>query len=251
MSRQALFVVLLLIFAAPLLLAQSEEDLKKKVEGTVEIQKKTQQQQDDWAAEKSGLEARYRTAKANVEYLIQRKAVQEKKAQALRDAVAELDRRLIEADRLQASLQDTLNTTLNRLETWLDYDLPFLMTERKARIETVREELAQPDITGAEKLRRLLEVLQVETGYGNTVEVVQDRIELEGDTIFVDVLRLGRVSVFWRTPDGESVGEYDRATAKWVKLSGKYNRTIGAAMDMAARIRPVELIALPLGRIQP
>jgi hypothetical protein len=251
MSRQALLLVLLLVFTAPLLLAQSEEELKKKVEGTVEIQKKTQQQQDDWAAERSALEARYRTAKANVDYLIQRKAVQEKKAQALRDAVAELDRRLVEADRLQANLQDTLNTTLNRLETWLDYDLPFLMAERKARIETVREELAQPDITGAEKLRRLLEALQVETGYGTTVEVVQDRIALEGDTIFVDVLRLGRVSVFWRTPDGESVGEYDRATSTWVKLPGKYNRTIGAAMDMAARIRPVELIALPLGRIQP
>jgi hypothetical protein len=81
--------------------------------------------------------------------------------------------------------------------------------------------------------------------------VVQERIHVGGDSLFVDVLRLGRVSVFWRTPDGDKVGEFDRATWSWVELPGKYIRTISDAMDMAARIRPVEVISLPLGRIQP
>jgi hypothetical protein len=59
------------------------------------------------------------------------------------------------------------------------------------------------------------------------------------------------VSVFWRTPDGKRCGEFDRGTNQWVEFPGKYNRNIEAAMDMATRMRPVELLSLPLGRIQP
>jgi hypothetical protein len=91
----------------------------------------------------------------------------------------------------------------------------------------------------------------VETEYGKSVEVNQAEIELQGAPIFVDVLRVGRLSLFWRTPDGAKAGTFDRATWSWVELPDRYNRTIGEAMDMASRVRPVQLIALPLGRIQP
>jgi hypothetical protein len=135
------------------------------------------------------------------------------------------------------------------LEDWVGRDLPFLLDERNHRLDLLRSELVRPDVTGAEKLRRILEALQIEAGYGNTVEVDQQKIVVSGEEIFVDMLRLGRVSVFWRTPDGKRVGEWDRGTAHWVELPGKYRRSIGYAMEMASRTRPIELISLPLGRI--
>ena len=63
------------------------------------------------------------------------------------------------------------------------------------------------------------------------------------------MLRLGRVSLFWRTPDGKRAGEYDIAGSRWAELPEKYHGEIQSAMDMAARIRPVEIIELPVGRI--
>jgi hypothetical protein len=125
------------------------------------------------------------------------------------------------------------------------------MEERKSRIDYLKKEIVKPDVSDADKLRRLLEALQIEMNYGSTVEVTQQKIDLGGDELFVDLLRVGRVSVFWRTPDGKRCGEYDRGTRRWVELPGKYNRNIGTAMDMATRMRPVELLDLPLGRIQP
>jgi hypothetical protein len=252
MGRHFLLAVILLFICVPLILAQSESsDIKKTVEDTIEIEKQIQQKQDDWATERAQLEARYQNAKANIAYLNQQKSIMDKEAEKLSDRIAEMDRRLMEVNRLRESLQDTLNSILFRLENWVDGDLPFLKDERNIRIQSLKDELAQPEITSAEKFRRLLEGLQVEAGYGITVEVHQDKIDVSGDTLFVDILRLGRISVFWRTPDGDTVGEFDRATGKWIVLPGKYNRVIGEAMEMAARMRPVELIALPLGRIVP
>ena len=242
----------LLIAAYSLALAQTDAGhVENTVDGTIGVQKQTQKEQDAWAKEQAELETRYRNAKAQIAYLNDRKAVEQKKADALTDRVNELQRRLDESLKLEANLQDTLRAVMNHLESWVNRDLPFLMSERSARIAGLKDELARPEVTGAEKLRRILEALQIEANYGGTVEVVQDEITVGSEKLFVDLLRIGRVSVFWRTPDGNRVGEYDVATRKWVELPDSYSRTLGRAMDMAMRIRPTELIALPLGRIQP
>ena len=120
---------------------------------------------------------------------------------------------------------------------------------RARRVASLKDDMARPDATSAEKLRRLLESLQVEAGYGASVEVTEAQIDVAGEELYVDVLRLGRLALFWKTPDGERVGEFDQASASWVELDGKYRRNIINAMEMATRMRPIELIALPLGRI--
>jgi hypothetical protein len=165
--------------------------------------------------------------------------------------VSELERRLREAKVLDASLGDTLNVVMRKLETFVAGDLPFLVEERNARLSSLREDLARTDVAGAEKLRRLLEALQVETEYGRLVEVSQAGIALEADSVFVDVLQVGRVSLFCRTPDGKAVGMFDPGSRQWVRLPKRYDRNISRAIEMATRLRPVQLIALPLGRIQP
>ena len=65
------------------------------------------------------------------------------------------------------------------------------------------------------------------------------------------MIRIGRVSVYWRSPDGRRVGEFDRATKQWVELDGKYVNTISDVRDMVLRLRSTKVIMLPLGRIQP
>jgi hypothetical protein len=247
------FAVAVLIVAAaatPLCAQTTADGLQETVGGTVQIEQETQRQRDDWATEQAELEARYRTAKANVKYLQERITSEEGRVAALNESIAELERRMGEARTLQNSLQDTLDMTMLRFERFVENDLPFLADEREQRLESLRGELARPEVTGAEKLRRLLEAMQVETEYGKVVAVDQDEITVDGEPLFVDVLRVGRVSLFWRTPDGEKVGTFDRGTWEWVELPASYERSITIAIEMASRLRPVQLIDLPLGRIQ-
>jgi len=148
-------------------------------------------------------------------------------------------------------MQDTLMVIFHRLEESVDAGLPFLPQEREMRLATVKDELVRPDVTSAEKLRRLLEVLQVEAGYASSVEVYQDVITVGEEEFHADVLRLGRAALFWRTPDGDRVGHFDPAAGLWSELPGADKRRISLAMEMADRMRTVELIDLPLGRIEP
>jgi len=253
--RLTVLATLLLLWMTGPAMAQSDQpkakDVAETVDDAVEIQQQTQQQQEEWSAQRSELLARYSEAKANVQYLTDRVELERQKSEALEERIAELRRRLDESKRLADSVQDTMNAVLVRLQEGVGSDLPFLPAERTGRLASLREEIARPDVPSAEKLRRLLESLQVEAGYGSTIEVYQDQIDLGGEPLFVDILRLGRLSLFWRTSDGKRVGEYDLGSGRWVELAGKYDRNIMLAMEMASRMRPVELIDLPLGRVAP
>ena len=234
------------------LLAGAEENksLSDTVAKTVETQQQTQKKQEAWAEEKSDYAARYRAAKAQVDYLEKTKAFEEKEVSSLDTGIAELERRMVESAKLKDNLEDSLNVVVNRLDEWVKQDIPFLAKERSDRLASVREAIAKPEVTGAEKLRRVLEALQVEANYGNTVDVSQERIKVGSDEISADVIRIGRVSVYWRSPDGKRVGEFDRASKQWVELDKKYLNSIADVREMVMRLRSTKVITLPLGRIQ-
>ena len=222
---------------------------RRETDQAIETRQTTQQKQDGWSEEKADLVQRFRAATATVDWLTERKTEESARVQALDDRVAELERRLGEADRLEGSMQDTLMVIFRRLEDSVTSSLPFLPEERSRRLAVVGDELVRPDVTSAEKLRRLLETLQVEAGYASTVEIYQDALTLGDEEIHADVLRIGRVALFWRTPDGARVGSFDPAAGNWTELPGGDKRRIGMAMEMASRMRQIELIDLPLGRI--
>ena len=227
------------------------DDLQQKVDSTVEVARDTQEKLDDWSVKKAELELRYRTAQANIEYLRERLDRQRDVAGSLDGQVAELDRRLVESTRLQAVIQDTLNAVLGRFEKVVARDLPFLPEEREQRLDTLRRLNARSDVQPAEKLRRLLEAMLIEAQYGETVEVAPQAIDVGGREIHADVLRVGRLAMYWRSPDGGMVGTWDPLQETWVELDGGYNRVVSRAMEMASRMRPTEIVSLPLGRITP
>jgi hypothetical protein len=229
----------------------SAENIRNTVHGTVEIRRETQQKEDRWALEEAELQARYRAAKAQTASLEKQKELWSRKVDVLQKRAQEMKRRIEESERLDANLNEILEGIMNRLKGWVGADLPFLAEERAGRLAFLEETLARADITGAEKLRHLLEALLVECEYGDTLEVYEQSIEVAGETIFVRVFRLGRLSVFWQTPDGARVGEYDRSANRWVELPAGHARSIAAAVEMAEKRRPVELIRLPVGRINP
>jgi hypothetical protein len=250
MLRKIALPLLVLLIATVPAFAQNTEQIEGTVDETIGIAKDTQELKDDWSEERTALENRYRVAQANVAWLEERIAVEEQRAGALDDRVAELNRRLEESGRLQAVIQDSLVALLQRLERVVEADLPFLTQERDTRLASLRQELAKPEVASAEKLRRLLEAMLVEAQYGESVEVTQEQITVEGQEKFVDMLRIGRLTMFWRTPDGAQIGTWDPVSQTYALLPKSYSRTLQKAMDMATRIRPVQLLSLPLGRIE-
>ncbi len=251
-------MLLVLVLGAGSLWAQDQGERKGAGKTAVEsstndaLQNRllTQQELDQWSAEKAELVGRLRSARSAVNWLKERKSAETARVESLEGRIHELTRRLSETDRLESSMQDTLLVILKRVEASRNLGLPFLAEERDQRLIMVADELARPDFTAADKLRRVLEVLQVEADYANSVEVYQGKIEVDGQELYADILRLGRVALFWQTPDHDRVGLYDQASGQWTDLPAGEKRNIGRAIEMATRMRPVELIDLPLGRIE-
>lgn len=217
----------------------------------LETERATQERLDDWAAERADLQARWDAAGAQVRYLEERAALQRRRVAALEDAGDELARRLEEAQRLEVSLEDTLLAILGRLEAAVAADLPFLAAEREGRLATVRRELGDPAASAADKLRRVLEAVLIEARYGGAFEVYQDRIAPAGEELTVDLLHVGRLGLFWLTPDAARGGAWDAAAGAFVELSGRELDAVRRAVEMATRRRPAGVQDLPLGRIAP
>jgi hypothetical protein len=230
----------------PLLIHQTESE-------AIAIGQKTQQAEDRWIEEKTALQARYRSLEADEKRLEKQHAALLAQVSALETRKAEAQRTIAEAARVEAELQSHLDGLVQRLETHIDRDLPFLPEERERRMADIKTVLVQPDTNIAERSRRVMEAIKVETEYGQTVEVYQQTIPIgdpdQDHTIVADILRVGRLALLWRSPDGRRVGQWDRVANRWTPLPDSYRRPINDAVEMALKRRTIDMVKLPLGRI--
>ncbi|MEA1901652.1 MAG: DUF3450 domain-containing protein, partial [Thermodesulfobacteriota bacterium] len=172
--------------------AEIEADqLQKKVTQTIETRQQTQKKEDVWAGKKAELMARYRSLKANQDHLEKLKLKTERTLCAQKARLAEVERKIKESVRIRKELQSYLESAVAQLEEFIKKDLLFLPKERFARLVSIKETLALPDKPVAEKYRRAMEALQIEAEYGRTVEVYQATIDLNGQSVLMDILRLG------------------------------------------------------------
>jgi len=253
--KSCIFVVSLFLFLLMILIGipaggeTPARRVEKKVLETIELRQQTQKGEDVWVGKRAELLSRYRSLKSEEDHLLSLKERSENLLKATRARIAKVERKVKESAKIKDELQSYLESVAARLDESVKNDLPFLPKERSDRMASIKETLARPDVLAAEKYRRVMEALQVETEYGHTVEVYQDTVELDGRSVLLDILRLGRLSLFCQTLDGKVVGHYDRTAGRWVHLSSTYRREINKAMGMARRERTINLIRLPIGRI--
>ncbi|MCD6570335.1 MAG: DUF3450 domain-containing protein [Deltaproteobacteria bacterium] len=252
--RRLLIICLLLLFTVAVINAESNQEdipakVQKKVTSTINIRQETQKREDAWAGQKAELIARYRSLQAELEYLKKVKVKTEQMLHAQEVQIAEIEHMIKESAKIKKELQSYLELVIEQLEEQIKKDIPYLSKERADRITSIKETLILPDKPLAEKYRRVMEALEIEVEYGRSVEVYQETVDLGGEPLLVDVLRVGRLSLFCRTPDGKLIGTFDQRDQKWVVLPSKYRREINKAIEIANRQRPIELVRLPIGRI--
>jgi hypothetical protein len=219
----------------------------------IDVHRRTQQAEDQWADQKTTLDAKYQALLDQKAQLEKRQDVMAAELAACRARVSETERKTIEVARVSSRMQSTLESIVSQLAVFIQADLPFSAAERFRRLAELKTVLSGPDETLAEKCRRTLETLQIELEYGRSLEVNEDIIaidDLDSRSVAVEVVRVGRMALFFRTPDGQTVGWYDRAAGKWRLLAAEYERSINLAAEMALHRRPMDLVKLPLGRIE-
>jgi hypothetical protein len=105
--------------------------------------------------------------------------------------------------------------------------------------------MPRADVTISEKYRRILEAYQIELEYGRTLEAYQGRLGMGADARTVEFVRLGRVSLMYRTIDGSETGYYDAAKKTWV-ADASYKHAVETAIRVAKRDGAAELLTVPV-----
>ena len=132
------------------------------------------------------------------------------------------------------------------LEKFVELDVPFLIKERRQRVESLKTMMDRADVSTSEKFRRVLEAFQVENEYGRNIEAYAEEIEVDGQSRTVDFLRIGRVVLLYQTLDGKSAKLWDVASKTWVDLPDSYRGAIRDGLKIARKQSAPDLLVLPV-----
>lgn len=168
--------------------------------------------------------------------------------QGQRDQIASLEAqidRVVDVGRRTIPLMQQMVATL---EEFVEVDVPFLLDERRTRVERLKKVLAAPDVTDAEKYRLILEAYQIEMEYGRTIEAYRGRLAGDGeeDGQVVEFLRFGRAVFAYASLDGESFGVWDQDARAWVELDPSFGHGIRRGLRIARKQAPPDLVFLPI-----
>lgn len=189
---------------------------------------------------------RYRTATQQREQLSEYNTRLSDVVAAQQTELESLEGQLGSIEDTQRELLPLMRRMLESLEQFVVLDLPFLPDERGERLDQLGDLMLRPDVSVAEKYRRLIEAYQIESDYGRTLEAWRGSLE-QGDSVrVVDYLRLGRVMLFYQTLDGREQGYWDTGAQAWMALPGAYGRTLEQGLRVARQQQTPMLLRLPL-----
>ena len=135
---------------------------------------------------------------------------------------------------------------IDGLEQSINLDVPFLKEERADRIEALKEIMERSDVSVAEKFRKVMEAYQIENDYGTSSEWYRETITLEdGSTRDYNVLRIGRVGLYFQSDDTRITGRWDAESNGWVVDNSARNE-IRKGLRMAKQLIAPELILIPV-----
>lgn len=247
------FLFLILIFWGAWqnlgLCKEPEKDLDK-ISRSLKKEIEIQNEVDNWSQEKQRLVNEILNLKSKLEWTKFQNKKYRSYIQQEKETIADLQRQKQELKTLRIELEPFLFQVVETLKQFVANDLPFLPEERKERFAFLEESLTKRGIDLHERMRRVFEGLQVETNYGNSVEVNERKIKIQGNTKQVQVLRLGRLNLYYKTLDGQEVGHWEKKTGKWDPLPDEYNQDIKKTIEIAQQKRAAELVDLPVGKVK-
>ena len=140
---------------------------------------------------------------------------------------------------------------ISSITSFVEGDVPFLLDERRKRMNGLTEVMQNPNVTDAEKLRQVLQAYTIETDFGNTIERYTGKLNLNGNDIQVNFLRIGRLSLSYQSDDGSLTGAWNPETKAFEELAAAdYKAQIGFGLKVAGKEISPDLFIVPVPAAQ-
>lgn len=223
---------------------ESSLQIEKRIDkAAAESQKKI----DNLADQTAQMAAEYKLALAQVDSLKAYNRQLRQLVESQKQEIASIDEQMTSIDETEKGVIPMMEDMINTLDQFIDLDIPFLLTERKERVQKLRDAMTASDVSVSEKYRQILEAYQIEMQYGDAIRAYRDKLATsDGSEISVDFLHFGRLVLVYLTLDGEEGGFWNNQERRWVELDSEYLSSIDKGIQIARKQAQFDLVKLPV-----
>jgi hypothetical protein len=150
-----------------------------------------------------------------------------------------------QVDVINRQIFPLMTRMIDALEQSVNLDIPFLMAERTKRINDLELIMERSDVSVAEKFRKVMEAYQIENDYGASSEFYEQSLTIDGETRAFNMLRIGRIGLFFQSDDTKITGRWDNEAREWVVDDSARNE-VRKGLRMARQLIAPELINIPV-----
>ncbi len=225
--------------------AELEEAIKLRAQG-VAASAQSQERIDKLDEQTSTLSAEYKATLKKLEALKVYNDGLRDLTNGQKKEMASLQTQIDSVTSINRQITPLMLRMIEALTEFVRLDVPFLPEERQARIETLNELMANPNVSPAERYRKIMEAFTIENDYGRNVEAYQGEIDAAGTKQTVDFLRVGRVVFLYRTLDRETMKVWDQSSRAWQDLPSDYSGSVDKAFNIARKLSAPDLLILPV-----
>ena len=155
-----------------------------------------------------------------------------------------------QVDVINRQIFPLMTRMIDGLKQSIELDVPFLMTERRDRVANLEEIMERSDVSVAEKFRKVMEAYQIENDYGSSSETYEETLTFGDDTRAYNILRIGRVGLYYQSDDAKITGFWDQSAREWVPDDSARNE-IRKGIRMAKQLIAPEIIVIPVAAPSP
>ncbi len=150
-----------------------------------------------------------------------------------------------QVDVINRQIFPMMERMIDGLDQSVKLDVPFLMEERTDRVDKLREIMERSDVSVAEKFRKVMEAYQIENDYGSSSEFYTQSLTLDDATRSYNILRIGRIGLYFQSDDAKITGRWDNTQRTWV-MDDSARSDIRTGLRMAKQLIAPVLIAIPV-----
>jgi hypothetical protein len=161
------------------------------------------------------------------------------------EAIASYNRQLVDIENTAREVMPMMQRMLDQIDRFIELDMPFLLENRRERMQKLKDVMTKSDVAISEKYRRVVEAYQIELDFGRTIEAYEAKLTGDPAGRTVRFLRIGRVGLLYQTMDGQETGYWDRDKKAWV-VDNSYRAAVKQGFAVALKQGAPELLVAPV-----
>lgn len=231
--------------------AQSVDDVLQADLRRLQLAQQAQEQVNQVVEQTRSVENQYRSILKENEGLQVYNRLMSAQVEGQQAVLDDIAYSMDQVDVINRQIFPLMERMIDGLEQSIALDIPFLTEERNARIDTLKSLMSRSDVSVAEKFRKVMEAYQIEMDYGSSSEFYRHTLEIEGTTRDYNMLRIGRIGLYFQSDDTRITGMYDPITREYVLLGSEHRSEIRKGLRMTRQLIAPELILVPVEAAEP